>query len=120
MLVLVLCLGLFACAPNYEGDERLGKYFDIETDKYRLTLRADGTGTITHTSSLGTLSSEEIVFELKGDDISILGTEENGGVIGRSEYRATFTKVEGFYCIEIKNADSGNKLGTFYRMQKQD
>ena len=121
VLILMLALGLFACAPDYTGDDRLGEYVDAETEKYRLILGGDGTGSITHTSQLGIITSEPIVFEFEENNtVSILGTLDGGGVIGREEYRATFTKVDGFYCMELKHADSGNTLGTFYRTQKND
>ncbi len=115
LLTALLAFSLYACAPDYTGDARLGSYTDKETGAYSLTFRADGTGTVSHTSVHGPVTEEEFVFELTGDTLEVLGKTDSGGVIGRNEYRAAFTEENGVYLFVLKEADSGNVLGTFVK-----
>lgn len=118
VLALVLSLALLfsfsACAPDYTGDERLGSYGDMETGAYTLVLKEDGTGTFYHVSVHGPVTEEAIVFELTGNEISILG--DGSGMLGKGEYRGTFEKESETYVFALKDADSGNLFATFYRM----
>ena len=110
-----MLLGLCACAPDYTGDGRLGSYTDLETGAYTLTLRADGRGTVRHTSVLGTVTEEDIVFELDGAYIDILGKTASGGVIGRNEYSGTVEEKDGGYAFALKSVETGVLLGTFVK-----
>ncbi len=113
LLSCVLLAALCSCAPDYANDERIGTYHDRETGAYTLVLHTDGTGTVRHTSVLGTVTEEEIVFEFDRDYIDLLGKSASGGVIGRNEYSGTVSLEDGVYTFALESVETGILLGTF-------
>lgn len=114
LAALLVLTVLTACAPDYSQSAVIGSYTDRETGSYALTLRPDGTGTVTHTSVLGIITEEEIVFELDGSYIDVLGKKESGGVIGRNEYSGVLTG-EGDVSFALTSRQTGVLLGTFVK-----
>lgn len=112
-LLMLLLLSLCACSASYEGDERIGTYVDAETGAYTLVLRADGKGTLTHTSSTVLPTEEEIFFELRDGYLYINGRLDNGAVIGKNEYYGKLEKTDGVYRVSLKSEVTGVSLGTF-------
>lgn len=112
-LLLALALLLFtACGADYTGEPFLGTYENGEG--YLLVLKANGTGSLTHTSVYGTETEERVLFDLEKDGTLVLhGTAEQGGVIGRSEFYGKPEKTVDGYKLTLKAIDSGGNLGTF-------
>ena len=110
---LFLLLLLFtACGTDYTGDERLGSY--TGENGYTLLLRADGTGKLRHTSAYDILTEEEILFTFEKDGTLVIhGTEEKGGVIGRTEFYGMPEKTENGYTVSLRAVDTGVALGRF-------
>ncbi len=117
ILVFALFLLLFvltACAVDYTGDERIGGY--TGENGYTLLLRADGTGKLTHTSAYDIITEEELLFTFEKDGTLVLhGTEEKGGVIGRTEFYGMPEKTEKGYTVSLRAVDSGVSLGKFIK-----
>ena len=114
LLLAALALGLMACAPDYTGDERLGLYENGEG--YTLVLEADGKGTMTYTSSYGILTEEAVVFDFEKDGTLVLhGTEEVGGVVGRTEFYGRPQKTEDGYTLTLRAVDTGVTLAPFVK-----
>ena len=114
---LLLLIGILfcACAPDYRQSAVIGSYTDLETGSYSLTLFADGTGKIVHTSVLGIVTEENVVFEIDGEYVDLLGKMESGGVIGRNEYSARIEGEGEAITLTFKATDSGVLLGTFVK-----
>ena len=124
-LLLALAFGLLclsACGVNENpwGDEIYGTYEN--TEGYTLLLKKGGKGSLTHRSSYGTETTEDIVFDFEKDGTLVLhGTSEAGGVIGRAEFYGMPQKAEGEgagYTLSLRAVDSGISLATFKKITK--
>ena len=120
--LLILALGLLcltACGGgNPWGDEIYGRYENKEG--YVLTLKAGGTGTLSHQSAYGTETEEAIVFDFEKDGTLVLhGTSELGGVIGRAEFYGMPQKGEdGAFSLPLRAVESGIALSAFKQSLK--
>ena len=113
----LLCL-FVACSPAYRDEPRIGTYVGLGADGervvYRLTLAADGTGTLTHYPVIGGETAEDIIFAIDGEELRLHGTAVTGGVIGRSEYYGIL-KADSDFSFEMYSAETGVPLALFVR-----
>ena len=119
ILALLLALSaLTACGADYSNDVRIGEYValspDGETVEYRLKLKTNGEGTITHYPAFGPETTEDIIFTVEESDTLVLhGTEAVGGVVGRNEYFGRFVAEGKGYTVELRMVSTGGVLGLF-------
>ena len=117
LLIAALLLSLVGCGTSYEGDERIGSYVayapDGERVEYRLTLNADGEGEMIRYPIIGGEEKEEIFFTFEGETLTLHGTEEIGGVIGRNEFLGSMVHDGSKYTVELRSIDSSVPLALF-------
>ena len=107
----LLLLFLASCGADYTGDERLGEYV---SESYRLSLFADGKGTLVHTSAYDVITEEAILFTFEADGTLVVhGTEKSGGVIGRTEWYGLPERTADGYVVSLRAVDTGVVLGRF-------
>ena len=118
-VVLLSAFALLAvsCGTDYSGDARIGTYENAEG--YTLVLKANGRGMMRHTSTYGTVTEESILFDFEKDGTLVLhGTEESGGVIGRTEFYGKPAEKDGVYRVTLRAVESGLALGEFVQKAK--
>ena len=117
LLALLMLFSLVGCGTSYRDDARIGSYVaygpDGERVEYRLVLHENGEGEMIHYPIIGGEEKEEIFFTFEGETLTLHGTEEVGGVIGRNEFLGNMVSDGKKYTVELRSIDSSVPLAVF-------